>query len=501
MKCFRLTTSLRLALGLVGTAALGLFLLLPGPRVARAADLTVCSAGPPLCDYSTIQAAVDAAREGDVIKVAAGNYTNVNNRGGLAQVVYIDKSVTLRGGYTTAFTDPPDPGANLTTLNARGSGRVLFVTGDVSPVVEGLRITGGDATGLGGAPLGVDAGGGVCVLSAALTFRDNQVFSNSAERGGGLYLGSSHSILSGNTIFSNFTASVWSGSGGGAYLYDSPATLRDNDISSNSATWRGGGLALSSSDATLFGNTVTANTATDGGGMSIDSGSPTLDGNTISANTAEVGGGLYLLSSQAALGGNNIIYNFANDRGGGLASDSSAVALVNTVVADNRTGTTGSGLYVDSSILHLSHTTVAHNSGGDGSGVYVRFNSTTALTNTILVSHTIGVYVAGGSSANLEGTLWGSGAWANGADWGGAGTIITGTINLWGDPDFIDSANGDYHIGSASAAIDVGVDAGVRMDIDIEPRPYHTPDLGADEYYPPGALKRQYMPLVLRESP
>jgi hypothetical protein len=501
MNRFRLTTSLRLALGPVAIVALGLFLLLPAPRTARAADLTVCTAGPPLCDYNTIQAAVDAAKAGDVIKVSAGNYTNVNNRGGLAQVVYIDKSVTLRGGYTTAFTDPPDPAANLTILNARGDGRGLFVTGAVNPVVEGLRITGGDATGLGGAPLGVDAGGGVCVISATLTFRDNQVFSNSAERGGGIYLGSSQSLLSGNTIFSNFTTGVWSASGGGAYLYDSPASLRDNVVSSNSATWRGGGLALSSSDAMLFGNTVTANTATDGGGMSIESGSPTLNGNTISANTADIGGGLYLLSSQATLGGNTITNNFASDQGGGLSSGSSAVALVNNVVADNRTGTTGSGLYVDSSILHLSHTTIAHNSGGDGSGVYVRFNSTTALTNTILVSHTVGVYVAGGSFASLEGTLWGSGAWANGADWGGAGTIVTGTINLWGDPDFIDPASGDYHIGSGSVAINAGVDAGVRIDIDVEPRPYQTPDLGADEYYPPGALKRQYMPLVLRESP
>jgi hypothetical protein len=501
MNRFRLTTSLRLTLGLIVAVAFGLLWFLPGPRAARAADLTVCSAGPPLCDYNTIQAAVDAAQGGDVIKVAAGNYTDLNNYAGLAQVVYIDKSVTLRGGYTTAFTEPPDPAANLTTLNARGAGRVLFVTGDVNPVVEGLRITGGDATGLGGAPLGVDAGGGVYVISATLTFRDNQLFSNTAERGGGLYLASSQGTLSANTIFSNFTASVWSGSGGGAYLYDSPAVLRGNTISSNSATWRGGGLALSSSDAMLFGNTVTANTATDGGGMSIDSGSPTFDGNTISANTADVGGGLYLLSSEATLGGNTVIYNFADVQGGGLASDSSAIGLVNNVVADNRTGTTGGGLYVDSSILRLSHTTVARNSGGDGSGVYVRFNSTTALTNTILVSHTVGVYVAGGSSARLEGTLWGSGAWANGADWGGAGTIVTGTINLWGDPDFVDSANGDYHIGSGSAAIDAGVDAGVRMDIDVEPRPPQTPDLGADEYWPPGALPRQYMPLVLRQAP
>jgi hypothetical protein len=123
------------------------------------------------------------------------------------------------------------------------------------------------------------------------------------------------------------------------------------------------------------------------------------------------------------------------------------------------------------------------------------------LTNTILVSHTVGVHIAGGSSARLEATLWGSGAWANAADWGGGGTIVIGTINLWSAPDFIDFPNGDYHIGSASAALDAGVDAGVWTDIDLELRPYQTPDLGADEYWPPGALKRQYMPLVAQGSP
>jgi hypothetical protein len=35
-------------------------------------------------------------------------------------------------------------------------------------------------------------------------------------------------------------------------------------------------------------------------------------------------------------------------------------------------------------------------------------------------------------------------------------------------------------------------------DIDYEPRPYQVPDLGADEYWPPGALKQAYLPIVLR---
>jgi hypothetical protein len=60
---------------------------------------------------------------------------------------------------------------------------------------------------------------------------------------------------------------------------------------------------------------------------------------------------------------------------------------------------------------------------------------------------------------------------------------------------------GDYQIGSASAALDAGVDAGVLSDIDRQPRPYLAPDLGADEYWPPGALNYSYLPLVVRGGP
>ena len=58
--------------------------------------------------------------DGEVIKVAAGTYDDINDYGGLAQIVYLEKSITIQGGYTPAFTEPPDPEANATTLDAGG---------------------------------------------------------------------------------------------------------------------------------------------------------------------------------------------------------------------------------------------------------------------------------------------------------------------------------------------------------------------------------------------
>ncbi len=191
------------------------------------------------------------------------------------------------------------------------------------------------------------------------------------------------------------------------------------------------------------------------------------NGNYISANSAQEGGGVFFSQSDAWLT-NNIIYaNLANF---------------------------GSGIAAGESAPHLLHTTIANNTGGSGVGIFVSSGSM-ALTNTILVSHTVGIEVALGSTATLEATV----GYGNNTDWVGDGVMITGTINLWGNPIFIDPDIGNYHIGAGSAAIDEGVDAGVSIDVDNEPRPYQAPDIGADEYWPPGALKPVYLPTILQQ--
>ena len=90
------------------------------------------------------------------------------------------------------------------------------------------------------------------------------------------------------------------------------------------------------------------------------------------------------------------------------------------------------GAFVDSIPMvvvsgQVKRETIAGNTGGDGSGLYIVGGAAATLTNTILVSQTVGITVAANSTATLIGTLWGSGAWANGINWGGEGTIV-GTV-------------------------------------------------------------------------
>ncbi|MCX7707998.1 MAG: hypothetical protein N2204_08335, partial [Anaerolineae bacterium] len=90
-----------LALGLITAAAL------PSATVRYVAPGGACGGVTPC--YATIQAAVDAAAAGDEIRVAAGTYSGVTARGGSTQVVYLDKALTLRGGFTTANWTTPNP--------------------------------------------------------------------------------------------------------------------------------------------------------------------------------------------------------------------------------------------------------------------------------------------------------------------------------------------------------------------------------------------------------
>ena len=118
------------------------------------------------------------------------------------------------------------------------------------------------------------------------------------------------------------------------------------------------------------------------------------------------------------------------------------------------------------------------------------------MTNTILTGHKWGVYVGTGNVVMLQGTLWN-----NVFDLLGSGTIVTGTVNYWGDPAFVNAAAGDYHLGFGSAAIDRGVNAGVATDIDGEARPMGMGyDIGADETEGLDLPNKLYLPLVLRSS-
>ena len=457
-----------------GLLLIGLFLLLRGaPQIVRAAsgDLFVTTTGTgsdcTQADPCALYKALDKATDGNTIYIAGGTYT-----GSGSAVITITKSIALYGGWDGAVTTPPvrDPDAHSTTIDGEGTRRGIYIGGDITPTLQGLRITNGDAAGLGGYEYyGThDAGGGVYVITATVTLADNDIFSNTAKFGGGVFLGNSLGTLDHNTIFSNTVAS----GGGGVFAYKGAPTLNRNAIVSNTATSIGGGLYLFGTTSRLLHNTIVNNSGKQGGGVSVASCSPIFTGNVIIDNEAKFGGGIRLWYSHSP--------------------------LTNNVIADNHADVNGSGLWIGGSKPLLRHTTIARNIGGDGSGVFVTdagsTPSTIVLTNTILVSHTVGISATSGSTVTMEATLWG-----NDSDWGGAGAIVTGTVNVWGNPAFVNPDGGDYHIGPDSAARNAGVNAGVNTDMDGDNRPKESGyDIGADEF---GQNWEIYLPLVVKSYP
>jgi hypothetical protein len=96
-----------------------------------------------------VQFAVDQALPGDEIRVAGGVNTDVQTGADSSQMLHISKPITIRRGYAPSDWSVSNPQVNPTTLDAEGQGRVFPVTGTLGVTLEGLGITGGDATDLG----------------------------------------------------------------------------------------------------------------------------------------------------------------------------------------------------------------------------------------------------------------------------------------------------------------------------------------------------------------
>lgn len=347
--------------------------------------------------YDVIQDAVDAAAAGDTIEVAMGVYSQANSYGELTQALYITKSITIRGGYTPAFAEPPDPVANPTTLDAVGQGRVVYIAGlGIDVTLEGLRLTGGDATGLRGEPY-ADVGGGIYAYDpASLAIRDSAVYSNTASTdyvgyGGGLYLKSGAATLLGNSFQGNVasssnTASYGTGYGGGLYLAEGDYTLTANTIQDN-----------------IGGNGNTIYTYGDGGGLYVVNSTVTLTGNTIRGNLAGrgssggAGGGFHLTGGTVTFTGNTIEGNYASrDYGGqggaGYLTGAGTFTITGNIIRGNTAGAStgvGGGLVgydsyiypytsfrIEYNIIEDNAASIAGYGSGGGIQLYAQYGST-----------------------------------------------------------------------------------------------------------------------------
>lgn len=210
----RITTPILLLLSL-STLALGTTIHVPG-------------------DYSSIQDAINASANGDLIIVAQGTYQeNIDFLG--KEIV-----VTSSGCAYATVIDGGLNGSVVTFDSGEGAGSVL----------DGFSLTNG-----------LGDGGGVLCRNSSPSVLNNLVNGNSAPGfGGGIHCtGTAHAVLKGNIITSN-TAAV---AGGGLCCEGaSNPELVNNTFSNNTTPGQGGGVAcLDSSTPSILNTIVWGNTA------------------------------------------------------------------------------------------------------------------------------------------------------------------------------------------------------------------------------------------------
>ncbi|GAB4535904.1 MAG: hypothetical protein Fur0018_26380 [Anaerolineales bacterium] len=270
----------------------------------------------------SLSAALAQAADGSTLYLAAGTYT-----GSGGAVLTLTHSLNVYGGWDGAASGvvQRNPTVYVSLLDGENSRRGVFVSGGVTVTLDGLDITRGNATALGGALSGDEdgAGGGVYVYTSTLTINNCRIYSNTASLnvsgyGGGIYARSSRLTLTASTVQSNTAAlgiQYSNNYGGGIALEGSPyAWIQGNTFIGNRASinggdrnYGGGAAFLYSEHATVLTNTFQRNAGTlqgpgpaYGGGAGFwHSGYARIQGNTFRENLGSAqafgdGGGVTL---------------------------------------------------------------------------------------------------------------------------------------------------------------------------------------------------------------
>ncbi|MHC4527725.1 MAG: right-handed parallel beta-helix repeat-containing protein [Planctomycetota bacterium] len=371
--------------------------------------------------YPTIQAAIDAAVDGDTVVVEPNTYNE--------NIDFGDKSITLTS------TNPNDPNvAAATVIDASGSGTVVTFPDIVSAncVLTGFRITGGRSS---------DDGGGILCSAGTITINNCIIAGNTAASdGGGIYNYEADLTLlgctfSGNEAYTGCVSTFFCG-GGGIFTYYGSLMATDCTFNENVATWsEGGGIRSIEGELTLTDCTFNSNSAGgEGGGVATDYRSVVLTNCTFTGNSAWFGGAMNN-SHWGATVTNCIFSGNSADQGG-------AIRTFNLHLGD----------------LTLSNCTLSANVAEDyGGAVHNRIDGNVILTNCVLWGNSanegpqIAVEQTGSVSINYSCVQGGqSDVYAPLAvvDW------LDG--NIEDDPCFVDADGSDNVVGTTMVILQSG---------------------------------------------
>jgi dienelactone hydrolase len=250
-------------------------------------------------EYSTIQAAIDAAQSLDTVLVSEGRYYE-NIRYKRKGIVIASKYFMTKDWQTVSHTiiDGSQP-TNIDTAAA-----VQFLNyEDSTNVLDGFTITGGTGILWNGSFTGRE-GGGIILSGSAAIIKNNMIINNRTEGSSGGVTGGGGGISSmygDPTISNNIIASNTSGYAGGLVLNWSKGKIRNNIIYHNAcmnSNWGGGGVMIWQAPkrgGIVENNTIIGNATSNlGGGIRISISdaltAPNLKNNLVWGNSQGIGG-------------------------------------------------------------------------------------------------------------------------------------------------------------------------------------------------------------------
>jgi len=263
-------------------------------------------------EYTTIQAAIDSADDGDMILVADGTYTGAGNK----ELTWdgTEKHITVKSenGPENCIIDLEDNGRAFTFVSGLGDNSIWITASDV---IDGFTIRNGNTNDYAGAIYCYygyendvsptirncvfenntsNYGGAICIDGGSSLITNCVFDSNSANYGGAIYLGSAggdtEPLIQQCTFTGNSADLHWNGQGGAIYLTNvstnEDCQINNNTFDGNSAP-NGGAIYFSTSSPEVRGNLFVNNTgSTNGSALYIGNyDGPTISNCTIANNT------------------------------------------------------------------------------------------------------------------------------------------------------------------------------------------------------------------------
>jgi len=404
---------------------------------------------------TTIQAAIDAASDGDLIIVPQGTYN---------EMVIMDKAIRLQGsGAGTIITAANRPAnklenwyahiennpTNFDLLPGQGLGfgfpepTTLFTESGTGIIALGKASGnfGANTTRIDGFSIsGADNGAGIIANGYAdnLQITNNRVMNNYGVYGGGIRVG--HPLLTNNGVNTgikvdhNFVAAngTTNGEGGGISMYwgSDNYQVTNNWICGNFSGDNGGGVghygvsnggviahnkilfnqSFQQSFAVAGGGVFVGGVAAAAGGVTDGTGNVVIDSNLIQGNNAGAGNGGAI--ALAMVNGTDI--QSFNPNQSGSYNDWYQVDITNNMIVNNVTGYKGAISLQDALKVNILHNTIAHNDSTATTGDAITVinggvTSTASSAGVASMAHSLSLstYIQGvnGGSGNCSGNI------------------------------------------------------------------------------------------------